>query len=105
MFLYLKKLIIAFLLGFSMISYSQTVSSFLANSNDGTVNVNNSPTASAFRIFGDFTSNNYNGIADINIPIHTIKSPDKSYQVSMRYHNGMGTNLKVCQVYWVWGGI
>lgn len=89
--IYFKKWYILF---FSAVSFAQTSSSFLSNTNDRTVNVNNSPTAGAFRVFGDFPANNYIGVADINIPIHTLKSPDKSYQVTMKYHNGMGNKIE-----------
>ena len=94
MFLCLKKVIIAFLLGFSMISYSQVVSSFLSSREGATTNVVNSPTASAFRVFGSFPASNFIGVTDINISIYSLKNVKPSFPISMRYHNGMGNKVE-----------
>ncbi|MDM1045942.1 sugar-binding protein [Myroides sp. 1354] len=94
MFLCLKKGIIALLLCSSMISYSQVVSSFLSSKEGATTNAVNSPTASAFRVFGSFPASNFIGVIDVSIPIHSKGSNVNGVDISMKYHNGMGNKIE-----------
>ncbi|MBW3518757.1 sugar-binding protein [Flavobacterium sp. NKUCC04_CG] len=74
--------------------YGQLHATINGSQNHGTVTLPNSPTASSFRVFGDFPPSNFIGVADVGIPLYTISHRDFEFPLTLKYHNGMGNKVE-----------
>ncbi|EHQ43615.1 hypothetical protein [Myroides odoratus] len=88
------KMKLVFLFLITPLAFSQTTSAVIQGYNKGKYsNVENSPSVSGFRTFGDFSPSNFIGIVDVTMPIHTVKYRDFSLPIALKYHSGMGTKV------------